>query len=110
MGVMLFLNTQHGVGRCTGKPLVMKWANVLKEYSKESLLKANTASHNNASCYTATDGFLEHSPSAGSLSYKEPALQKMILGACFWILPCANKQKIKLITKYLSLYSCYSAY
>ena len=42
------LNTQCGVGRCTCKSPIMKWANVLKESSKSSL-KPNSASHNNAS-------------------------------------------------------------
>ena len=40
---------------------------------KNNSLKPNAASHNNASWYTDTDGFLEHSPSWG-----KPALQ----GAC----------------------------
>ena len=40
----------------------MKWANTLKESSKNSL-KLKAASHNNAGWYTDTDGFLEHSPS-----------------------------------------------
>ena len=39
---------------------------VFKKYS----LKLNTASHNNASCYTALDRFLEHSLSQESLYYK----------------------------------------
>ena len=30
--------------------------------------------------YTDTDGFLEHSPSQGSLYYKRPTIQKII----FW--------------------------
>ena len=38
----------------------------------------NATSHNNASRYTVKDGFLEHSPSRGSLYYNEPALQKII--------------------------------
>ena len=33
-----------------------------------------------ASWCTDTDGFLEHSPSRGSLHYKGPALQKIIPG------------------------------
>ena len=45
---------------------------------KISSLKLNAASHNNASWYTETDGFLEHSPKWGSLYYKGPALQKII--------------------------------
>ena len=32
-----------------------------------------------AGTLTDTDGFLEHSPSGGSLCYKGPALQKIIL-------------------------------
>ena len=39
----------------------------------------NAASHNNASWCTDTDGFLEHSPSRGSLYYKGPDFQKIIL-------------------------------
>ena len=54
----------------------MKRANALKEASKNSL-KLNTASHNNASWHTDTDGFLEHSPNGGSLYYKGPILQKI---------------------------------
>ena len=45
---------------------------------KKNSLKPNTASHNNATWYIDTDGFLEHSPSRGSLYYKEPALQKTL--------------------------------
>ena len=29
------LNTQHGIGRYTGKSPIIKWANALKESSKE---------------------------------------------------------------------------
>ena len=47
---------------------------------KKHSLKPNAASHNNASWYTDTDGFLEQSPHGGSLYYKGPALQKIILG------------------------------
>ena len=46
---------------------------------KKNSLKRNTASHNNASWWTDPDGFLEHSPSRGSLYYKGPALWKIIL-------------------------------
>ena len=42
------------------------------------------ASHNNASWYTDTDGFLEHLPCGGSLYYKGPALQKLI-PVLFWV-------------------------
>ena len=38
--------------------------------SKKNSLKQNAASHNNASWYSDTGGFLEHSPSRGSLYYK----------------------------------------
>ena len=78
------LNTQCSVGRCARKSPIMKWANALKESSKNSLM-LNTASHNNASWCTDTDGFLEYSPSRGSLYYKGPALQKIIC-FCFWSL------------------------
>ena len=46
---------------------------------QKKLLKPNAASHNNPSWYTDTDGFLKHSPRGGSLYYKGPALQKIIL-------------------------------
>ena len=42
------------------------------------LLKLNITSHN-ASSYTGTDGFLEHSASGESLYYKGPAIQKITL-------------------------------
>ena len=74
------LNTQCSVGRRTHKSPIMKWANALKESSKK-FTEAESASHNNASSYTDTDGFLEHSPSKESLYYKGSALQKIILGA-----------------------------
>ena len=72
------LNTQRDVGRWACKSPIMKWANTMKESSKKNSLKPNTASHNNASWSTDTDGFLEHSPSGGSLYYKGTALQKVI--------------------------------
>ena len=72
-GVMLFL-----VKICWTLSLV--WAGVLINHPHEikhvervfqkNSLKPNTTSHNNAS---NTDGFLEHSPSRGSLYYKGPA-------------------------------------
>ena len=49
-----------------------------KSLKKNNSLKLNTASHNNASWYTDTHGFLEHSSSRGSLYYKGPTLQKKI--------------------------------
>ena len=57
----------------------MKWANALKGSSKKDSLKLNTASHNNTSWYTEMGRFLEHSPNRGSLYYKGPTLQKIIL-------------------------------
>ena len=83
------LATQHCVGRCTRKSSIVKWAMMLKESSKNSL-KPNTASHNTSWC-TDTDGFLEHSPSWGSLYYKGPALQKIITG--FWGVPFIKKNR-----------------
>ena len=71
-------NTQCGVGRYTHKSSMMKWANGLS--LQKNSLKLNTASHNNTSWYIDTDGFLEHSPTRGSLSYKRSSLQKIILG------------------------------
>ena len=61
------LNTQHGVGRCAHKSPIMKQANALKEYSKKNSLKSNAPSHNDSNWYTDADGFLEHSPSGGSV-------------------------------------------
>ena len=46
---------------------------------KTNSLKPSAPSYNNASWYTDTDGFLEHSCSRGSLYYKGPVLQKIIL-------------------------------
>ena len=48
---------------------------------KNFLLERNTASQNNASWHTDTNGFLEHSFRRGSLYYKRPALQKI---TTFW--------------------------
>ena len=73
------LNTPCGVGRCTCESPFMKcW----KSLPKNSL-KVHAASYN-AKWYTDTDGFLEHSPSGGSLYYTGPILQKIIL---FWGIP-----------------------
>ena len=71
-------NTQLSVGRSTHKSPIMKWVKLLKESSKNSL-KLNAGSHNTTSWYTDTDGFLEHSPSRGSLYYKGLALQEIIV-------------------------------
>ena len=74
--VQKVLNTQHSVARCSLKSTIMKWSNMLKEYSKKNSLKLNAASQN-TSGNTDTDGFLEHSSSRGSLYYKGPSLQKI---------------------------------
>ena len=86
------LNIQHSVGRCAHKSLIMKWE-TLKESSKKNSLKPNEASHNNTSWYTDTDGFLEHSPSGGSLYYKGPTLQK-IIEVLRGVPPCVFKKKV----------------
>ena len=46
--------------------------------SSKKFTEAEAASHNNASWPTDTVWLLEHSPSGGSLYYKEPALQKIL--------------------------------
>ena len=63
------LNTQHGIGRCAE----MWNGQTCCKSLQENTLELNTASHNNTSWYTDTDGFLEHSPSRGSLYYKGPS-------------------------------------
>ena len=68
-----------GVVRYAHKSPIMKWANPLKESSKNSL-NLNAASHNTTSWYTETDRFLLHSPNRGSLYYKGPAFWKIISG------------------------------
>ena len=65
------------------------------ESLKKNSLKLNAASHNNASWYTDTDGFLEHTPGWGSLHFKGPALQK-IIPVFFWSLFIfSTKEKLK---------------
>ena len=49
-------------------------AHIERVFKKTNPLKPNAASHSNASWCTDADGFLEHSPSRGSLYYKGPAL------------------------------------
>ena len=49
-------------------------------HTQKSSLKPNATSPNNTSWYTDTDGFPEYSPSEGSLYYKRPTLQEIILG------------------------------
>ena len=72
-------NNQHSVGRCAHKSPMITWANALRVFKKKNSLKLNAASHNNTSWYIDADGFLENSPSGGSLYYKGPVLQKIIL-------------------------------
>ena len=53
---------------------------------KKNSPKPNAASYNNASWYTDTDGFLEHSANRGSLSYKGiPAPESN--SEIFWVPP-----------------------
>ena len=85
-----------------------------KSLQKNSL-KQNAASHNNASWYTDTDGFLEHSPSGRSLYYHDPSL-KIIL-VIFLDPPCiiyyvlktgVGKNKFTVVSAWnKSLFLCY---
>ena len=54
----------------------------MHESLQKNSLQPKSASHNNTSWYTDTDGFLELSPSGGSLYYKGPMLQKIIPIVC----------------------------
>ena len=86
MGVMPFL-----VKNC--RTLSAVWVGVLinhpswngqthwKSLQKKSL-KLNTASHNNASWYMITDGFLEHSLNRGSLFYMPPPPDSVFFDPC----------------------------
>ena len=61
---------------------IMKQVNELKESSKKKkkkIAEAELSLLNNTSWFTPRGGFLEHSPSRGSLYYKGTALQKIIL-------------------------------
>ena len=71
------LNTQLGVSRCARKPPRMKRANTLKEASK-TIHRSWTQDLTAMPLHTDTDGFLAPSPPVGGLSYKGPALQKII--------------------------------
>ena len=73
-----FEHSKTGVGRCAHK-YPHEMSKYVERVFKKNSLKPNTASHNNTSWYPDTDGFLEYSPSWGSLYYKGPALQKIIL-------------------------------
>ena len=59
--------THHEMGKC------------VERLFKKNSLKPKTASHNNASWYMDTDGFLEHSPSRGHLYQKGSPFRKIIL-------------------------------
>ena len=87
---------RSGTGALINHPLwnvQMHW----KKASKNSLMP-NATSHNNASWYSDTDMFLEHSPSGGSLYYKGPTLQKIVLG--FFVPPLCMTP----ITTHLDIY------
>ena len=47
---------------------------------KQNSLKRDAPSHNSASWHIDTDGFLEHSPSRGSLYYKAPTPRRRQFG------------------------------
>ena len=78
------LNTKCSMSRCA-QITNHEMRNILTPQKKKKSLKPNAASHNNASWYTDTDGFLEHSPSRGSLYYNRPSLQKIF--RVFWRSP-----------------------
>ena len=66
MGVMpvfgeKLLNTQHGVGKCTCKSPIMKWANTLEESSKK-FTEAMRSLSQQCQLETDTDGFLNTYP------------------------------------------------
>ena len=85
------LNTQHSVSQCACKSLFMKWANMLKREFKNNSLMLNAASHNNASWYTDTDGFLENSPSGGSLYCVQGAHPSEDNPGCFGVSICVGR-------------------
>ena len=88
------LKDRRGVGRCTCKSHIMQWANSLRVFKKNSL-KPNAASPS-ASCYTDTNGSLEHSPSRASMYYRGPTLQKTI--PVWGVLPSHQYNKDNIIT------------
>ena len=74
------LNIQNSVGRCTHKSPIMKWANTSKVFKK-----LHCSLYNNASWYTDTDGFLEHSPSGEACNTRDrspPELSFLLFGGC----------------------------
>ena len=85
------VNHPSWMGRCIEKLFKIK-----------NSLKQNAASH--ISWYSDTDGFLDHSPSRGSLYYKEPTIQEIILGF-FVSLPCIYLCLLFYICMHLTLFS-----
>ena len=75
-------------------------------------MKPNTASYNNSSWHTDTDGFLEHSPSGGSLWYKGPDLQEIIPGFFVCVLPhvCALCVWIYILFTCIYMYIAHGPY
>ena len=91
MGVIPFLvkTAEHSVWCGQVHALVTHHAmgQHVERISKKNSLKPNVASHNNASWYTDTDGFLEHTPSGGCLYYKRPTLLLFWeVPPCIWVL------------------------
>ena len=60
------------------------------------------ASHK-VSWFSDTDGFLEHSPSRGSLYYKGPAFRK-IISVLIWGPPSCIYTYINMYVRYLHMY------
>ena len=74
------VSSQCGMGRCVHKSPIVKWSNVLRESSKNfhwSQMQPLTTTP--AGTLIQLSGFLEHSPSRGSLYYMGPTFQKIIL-------------------------------
>ena len=84
--VMLFLVKNFGTlsGQVCSQITHHEMGKHIERVFQKNSLKLNAASRNNTSWSTDTDGFLEHSPSGGSLYYKRPALQKIILVVVFF--------------------------
>ena len=57
------MNTQHSVGRCARKSLIMKWADALREFSKKFHWSQMQPLTTLSAGTLITDGFLEYSPS-----------------------------------------------
>ena len=84
--VMLFLVKNFGTlsGQVCSQITHHEMGKHIERVFQKDSLKLNAASRNNTSWSTDTDGFLEHSPSRGSLYYKRPSLQKIILVVVFF--------------------------